>query len=482
MEEQASAYFDYALSDDCLPLKKGDPGIDSLDKEVLDERCLSHNQLLSLIPDAKFSSETFQILLSRLRSQLLKLNYPNYVLSLSGGVDSMLHLFMLNILRKELGFGLAACHIRHSSRTEDPAKEEQWVSHVCSLIDVPIFSHHVEVGRPHGDVKSGVSRDDFEELTRKVRFSMYSKTFNIQFNETSPIVIVAHHMDDVDENRLAELGKGTIVDIDGMGVSENVLGVTVIRPLCHDTRKDEIIQAAQDMFMPYMHNSTPTWSRRGWIRAVIDGIENKQSLLDSLTTAGNLSACISSQLSLSIESWTASGGLSELTLECDTKAGNRKVKCVTLQLGLLFDSLVPKLNSQLEDFADLVKTIASIWNPSVNIHASLTDRSCPIQPIKNVDLDDPRAFLLLETLSSCYSRLSSFIKYQLPSRSSVWSLCSSTFSSTRPVVSAMLHKSCPVVYLPTSRLLVLVDDFDALVGAVGGRAEYAANAILRSLA
>jgi tRNA(Ile)-lysidine synthase TilS/MesJ len=483
-EAKATAYFAHALSDECLPVLMADPGRDICDLSVLDDLCLAHaDKLLSVIPGSSYDSVVFQTLLDRLRQKLLQLPYQNYVISLSGGVDSMLHLFMLDILRKELSIGVVACHMRHSSRSEDPEKEELWVSHVCHLLQIPLYSHHVQVMRPHGDVKSGVTRDEFEDLTRKVRFSMYRKASKLYFGSDTSTVIVAHHLDDVDENRLAELGKGSVININGMGVTERVLGVTVIRPLCDDTRKDEIVQAAQSIFMPYMHNSTPIWSRRGWIRAVIDVIPERPLLLSLLTQAGTVSSEISSTLENGVNAWKDQSGLKFKTFTLDSMdrrgRGQMPVDCILLDSGLLFDLILPTVETQLVRFAEITQQISLIWNHSFRLYADeCIDRSCPIQAIKDVDTVDPRAFILIEALSRCFTEVSVYLNHQLPSRSCIRNLCRATLSSSRPAVAAMLHKSCPVVYLSASRKLVVVQDFASLVSHVGGRAEQAAQAIL----
>ncbi len=74
------------------------------------------------------------------------------------------------------------------------------------------FTYSVRLRRPHGDVKTGLSRERYEEVTKDIRFKKYEECFDAM-GTTSNCVIIGHHQDDVDENRITELGKGTLVSI-----------------------------------------------------------------------------------------------------------------------------------------------------------------------------------------------------------------------------------------------------------------------------
>ncbi|KAF4713131.1 hypothetical protein FOZ62_014915, partial [Perkinsus olseni] len=130
-------YIDYALSDKCNPdlaeMKLTEP---PKDRHVLDELCRNDPDFLVDGPH----SEADAVLMSRLKDFFLQ-NYPNntvpkvLVLSLSGGVDSMTHLYLLSKLQRSLGFKLVACHIRHSNR-DDAKQELQWVTYVTGRLGV----------------------------------------------------------------------------------------------------------------------------------------------------------------------------------------------------------------------------------------------------------------------------------------------------------------------------------------------------------
>lgn len=86
------------------------------------------------------------------------------------------HLYLLSKLQQPLGFKLVACHIRHSNR-DDAIQELQWVTYVTArlgvgtlqclastvLSKVPLYHHHVKLRRPHGSLKTGISRMEYHE-------------------------------------------------------------------------------------------------------------------------------------------------------------------------------------------------------------------------------------------------------------------------------------------------------------------------------
>lgn len=247
------------------------------------------------------------------------------VLSLSGGVDSIVHACLLGILKPEFVGKFCALHIRHSNR-EEQAEEEQWVANLCARMGIPLYTYHVELSRPHGTVKTGLSREAYEEETKNIRFRMYERCFEKMARSAcrgsgeseagagfagagergrastagANFVMIGHHLDDVDENRLAELGKGNMVHIDGVskwitlqtqtsqtlqtggtegpegsrkeggsGVPSANSALHLYRPLL-GTRKAALFAYAEELQLCYMRDSTPYWSRRGWIRRTLD--------------------------------------------------------------------------------------------------------------------------------------------------------------------------------------------------------------------
>ncbi len=145
-------------------------------------------------------------------------------LSLSGGVDSIVHAALLGILQDEFAGRVCAFHIRHSNRSEQ-VHESQWVSLIASRVGIKVYSYVIELKRPHGELKTGLSRDRYEDITKDIRFRMYRRSMEMlaaaaedeklvgeDFHPHHPdgcwsgptynCVMLGHHQDDIDENRI----------------------------------------------------------------------------------------------------------------------------------------------------------------------------------------------------------------------------------------------------------------------------------------
>ncbi|KAF4733386.1 hypothetical protein FOZ62_031701 [Perkinsus olseni] len=525
-------YTDHALSDKCNPdlaeMKLTEP---PKDRHVLDELCRNDPDFLV----EGLHSQADAVLMSRLKDFFLQ-NYPNntvpkvLVLSLSGGVDSMTHLYLLSKLQRSLGFKLVACHIRHSNR-DDAKQELQWVTYVTGRLGVPLYHHHVKLRRPHGSLKTGISRMDYERQTRDIRFSMYAKAHKLAWaaaglpeeERTQPVVVV-------DENRLAELGKGNLLNINGMvvnaeGNDEDEIGnVCQVRPLLLSTRKEELIACASRHNIPYMVDSTPKWSRRGWIRGVLDlGFppdgDSRRRFLKDLTLAGELSDALDRQVSqASIElvpHRIIPGG------EARFKKQNRVVKgfnFLALDTSNLFAETTPALMSEItetkERLLSVVSRIAEAWGPAVAAYkkqvllsseessaeestssapsdstdddAEETVHKCPIQPIRVDQLRDESltVTILLNIMIRLHDKnpvyRQQFFQGKRPSRRSVEHFCTTAETTRKPFVLTAMRKTCPGLYVSSSSYLCLFDHNSELDEASAGNRESLAKVLFNS--
>ena len=258
------AYLEKALSSDRPVPLSGKP--DSLPRvSVLDERCQRYAALaqssqsgpLSPLKDASRFQGHF--LVEELRKELDHLGYLHpdmgLVLSLSGGVDSMVTCCLLWLLQQSLPkqqrFRWCAMHLCHPNR-DDARDEEGWVQWSCNELGVDVFTYRPQIRRPHGNLRTGISRERYEEKSKQLRFRMYQLCLQ-HLGVAKGAALVAHHEDDADENRLAELGKGNIVHINGMSATGSTLDVTVLRPLLK-VRKNQLIGFADLAQVCYMQD------------------------------------------------------------------------------------------------------------------------------------------------------------------------------------------------------------------------------------
>ena len=181
----------------------------------------------------------------------------NVVLSLSGGVDSMVCMHLLQ--QNEIPF--VAVHINYSNRGEANAIEEAFVRKWCEFHAVDLVVRRFdEINRPRC-MKHDL-REMYETYTKKGRFDAYRIAC-----PNSPInVVMGHHLDDAFENILNNVASGSkIRNLNGMTEVAEIDGLIVHRPLLR-YRKSDVFDYAHAHGIPYFKNTTPDWVQRGIIR------------------------------------------------------------------------------------------------------------------------------------------------------------------------------------------------------------------------
>ena len=153
-------------------------------------------------------------------------------LGLSGGVDSMVLLDILQVLSKKYNFKLSAIHVNHqiSPNAADWAKFcERW----CETHGVPINIIKVSV--------RGVRATGLEAAAREVRYRVYSR-------QQADYVVLAHHLDDQAETMLLQLLRGS--GVKGLSAMPEIrykndeISPRIIRPLL-DVPRSEIERYAK---------------------------------------------------------------------------------------------------------------------------------------------------------------------------------------------------------------------------------------------
>jgi len=322
--------------------------------------------------------------------------------------------------------------------------EENWVARLCQEVDIPLYSYWVELQRPHGDKRTGITREDYEDMTRRIRYRMYVEVFNLFQDSRRKLVMIGHHEDDRDENRLAELGKGTLIHIDGMERWHTQDNVDILRPLLH-VRKQKLLDLATELHLFYMQDSTPTWSRRGWIRRVLDAeskFDPEKSLLPRLKALGQASEQFGRMLDKKLIQWKESG-VTMFTHE------GMKVASINIE------SLIDFETSFRDHFCTLVKLTADIaqdWNRMFQAYAAdYPALSCPIQSIPSHSLDlgpflFSRAFYALQL----DSELMEGVLVGRRSLNHCWSCIS---RCKQDMLRGHLHQNCPYAFERKTRIL-----------------------------
>ena len=173
--------------------------------------------------------------------------------SLSGGVDSMVILAVL----KSLGKDVSAIHIIYGNRKESE-HEYRFLTEYCHHIGVKLFVYRIEWLR-----RGTIDRTFYEDMTRKIRFDVYRAC--VSEKEDIP-VILGHIRDDVVENIWTNIAHcHHLGNLKKMTVNEIQNGVKITRPLL-ECEKSIIYSASQQNAIPYLKNTTPSWSNRGKFR------------------------------------------------------------------------------------------------------------------------------------------------------------------------------------------------------------------------
>ena len=246
-----------------LPLIMG-----SLDiKEKQNNKKLTIQDLLEFPQKYKFGKERVQeickrnILYKRLKEFLENYKDYNFIVSLSGGVDSMLILeLLMNLIDSD---SISTASIDYNQRLESTA-EINFVKRYLRTYKIKNYSKKVEgVSRK----KENSRRKEFEETSQKIRYDLYREIITENnWDQNKTIIILGHHKDDLRENIFNNFILGRkLTDLEVM--KEIVVKKDLIfgRPFL-DYPKNEIYSVAHRYLIPYFKDTTPDWSKRGLMR------------------------------------------------------------------------------------------------------------------------------------------------------------------------------------------------------------------------
>ena len=172
------------------------------------------------------------------------------IVSLSGGVDSMVLLTLL----KYAGADVSAVHIIYGNRVESE-HEYRLLAEFCTKLGVPLVVYRIEWLR-----RGLCDRKFYEDMTRELRFMVYM-TFGDSY-----CVILGHIKDDVVENIWTNIAHcHHLGNLKKMATDDVQDGVRIMRPFL-DVDKSDIYRISKLIGIPYFKNTTPSWSNRGKFR------------------------------------------------------------------------------------------------------------------------------------------------------------------------------------------------------------------------
>lgn len=190
-----------------------------------------------------------------------------FIISLSGGVDSMVLTSLLNsnYLLSSLknnninidSICISAVHINYNNR-EETVKEQKFLELWCKLNNINIYIKEIK------HIKRGeINRSEYEKITQNIRYDFYKEIIEL---EKSNFIIFGHHKDDIIENIFANLCRGrSLLNLASMSSETKIQDVNIFRPMLN-INKEMILNCAEKLNIPYFKNSTPDWSIRGKFR------------------------------------------------------------------------------------------------------------------------------------------------------------------------------------------------------------------------
>jgi tRNA(Ile)-lysidine synthetase-like protein len=186
----------------------------------------------------------------------------NGIISLSGGVDSMVMSYFL----KFIGVNINAIHINYNNR-EECSDECNILDKWCNFLNIKLYIRKIiEINRK--DMMEWNMRDLYESYTRDIRYNAYIHCVN--YDEFGNNIFMGHNHDDQFENIFTNIvSESHYINLRGMKVKTTQKfkdkEINFIRPML-DIPKEIIYKIASYIGIPYFKDSTPKWSQRGKIR------------------------------------------------------------------------------------------------------------------------------------------------------------------------------------------------------------------------
>jgi len=168
----------------------------------------------------------------------------NVVVCVSGGVDSMVMLSLLLVLREKCNINLVASHFNHKLRGVLADEDEQLVIDYCKGNNVKLYRKQLDVRKY---AKS--NNISLEMAGRKLRYNFYQEIAS-QLNNS--VIATGHTLDDHAETVLLRIFKGTgLQGLEGIPIKRD----NIIRPI-RFARKSDLYSYAREHNIPFSEDHT----------------------------------------------------------------------------------------------------------------------------------------------------------------------------------------------------------------------------------
>ena len=183
-------------------------------------------------------------------------SHNKFIISLSGGVDSMVLATIIHLL----GYEIICVHINYNNRDET-ILESDFIKYWTKENNIKLIYKNIETMK-----RGEINREIYEEKTKNIRFDLYKEVIKeYKIND----VLLGHHKDDIIENVFNNICRGrNLLDLPVIKKESCLFDVNICRPLIV-VHKSEIIRFADEYSVPFFINTTPSWSMRGIFREQI---------------------------------------------------------------------------------------------------------------------------------------------------------------------------------------------------------------------
>lgn len=181
------------------------------------------------------SPKTFLHELEKLQS---KEKDSSFLLAISGGVDSMVLLWLFSKLKSQILYPFIVAHINYKLRGEDSDLDQKLVEDFCKKNNILCYTYEasVEYDKPQ--------QGSIQLWARELRYRFFRE---IQERENLKYLVTAHHLNDQLETFLINLSRGSgITGLCGIPSNEN----HILRPLLNFSKK-EIYAFAKENQIPF---------------------------------------------------------------------------------------------------------------------------------------------------------------------------------------------------------------------------------------
>ncbi|MCM8791655.1 MAG: tRNA lysidine(34) synthetase TilS [Candidatus Omnitrophica bacterium] len=150
------------------------------------------------------------------------------VVGVSGGADSVALIYILNRLKREMGFYLHIAHLDHMLRL-DSSKDKEFVENLAKKLNLPFSSASI-------NIKELAHYSSIEQIARNVRLAFL---FKVAKDIKAKKIALGHNFDDQAETVLMRILRGAgLYGLCGILPKRGIYGFTIIRPLLGLRRKE----------------------------------------------------------------------------------------------------------------------------------------------------------------------------------------------------------------------------------------------------